>query len=195
MTTRTAARTRAGYATLGDGVFAKLAAGQRVSAGELFARRRFFLVYSEVQLDKLCELRKPDGMPLSWAAVKALVRVAAPSARRKLEVKAAREGMSAGQLRAMVTGKRRAGIGGRPVKRPASAETGLATAIADAERLARFLNVLAVADDAVLTHDNSKKRTISSKSSELAASALASLRKLEDSIRAANKGIRRFRRG
>lgn len=129
------------YAEPGQKKFKHLAEKLGVTALELFARRRFAVLYSDADLRRFCDRRmKLTEKPISWAAVKWLLRVACPEKRRELEGKIAKNDWSVSDLKAEIKllqrPPRRAG---RKVRPPKSPEAGLVILEGDADRLGKFL--------------------------------------------------------
>ena len=100
--------------------------------------RRFAMAYSEVELDELCRLRRPNGLPLHVGFVAYLLIVSDKKERAKLQQRAAREGWGAAQLAAAVPKKFRGqSPHGRPMKQPSSPTAGLRQVSEEADRLCR----------------------------------------------------------
>ena len=91
--------------------------------------RLFARVYTEEQLDELCALRTPRGMPLPWRHVQQLLMVPPGEGRDALQRKAAERGWGLEELAAAIPGKVRRGQtrreGGRPFLRPRTVADGL----------------------------------------------------------------------
>ena len=98
------------------------------------------------ELEELCQLRKPepDGLPLNWGAyVIQLLRIPDAKIRKRLQERAAKEGWTGPELRAVISeilaktsstklrSKQRQG--GRKFKRPGSPEALLSQLIMEAE--------------------------------------------------------------
>ncbi len=91
--------------------------------------RVFARVYTEGQLDELCALRTPRGMPLPWRHVQQLLKLPPGEKRDALQRKAAERGWSLEELSAAITKKARSrqtrSDGGRPFLRPRTVADGL----------------------------------------------------------------------
>src|SRR4051812_13052446 len=102
--------------------------------------RQFARTYSEKDLEDLCRLRTPGGMPLSWGHVRRLVSIPNKAKRAALQKRSAREGWTAAQLsdviqREVVGRKRR--YGGRPFTAPRTLEEGLRQVVLRSEEWLR----------------------------------------------------------
>ena len=91
--------------------------------------RVFARIYTEGQLDELCSLRTPRGMPLPWRYVQQLLMVPSGEVRDALQRKAAERGWGLEELAAAIPGKARRrqtrSDGGRPFLRPRTVADGL----------------------------------------------------------------------
>lgn len=89
--------------------------------------------YTSTELDELCRLRKPDGMPFHFGYIPYFLCVHAKKQRQKLQRQAAENGWTAPEVHAAIRQMRggRQGGGGRPMKQPTTAEAGLARITAD----------------------------------------------------------------
>ena len=91
--------------------------------------RLFARVYTVEQLDELCALRTPGGMPLPWRYVQQLLMVPPGEVRDALQRKAAKRGWGLEELAAAIPGKVRRKQtrckGGRPFLRPRTVADGL----------------------------------------------------------------------
>ena len=91
--------------------------------------RLFARVYTVKQLDELCALRTPRGMPLPWRYVQQLLMVTPGEVRDALQRKAAERGWGLEELDAAIPRKVRRGQtpreGGRPFVRPRTVADGL----------------------------------------------------------------------
>src|SRR4051794_2280730 len=90
--------------------------------------RQFARSYSEKELEELCRLRTPAGMPLGWGHVRRLVSIPNKAKRAALQRRAAKEGWTAAQISeailSEVVGRRRQN-GGRPFAAPRTLGEGL----------------------------------------------------------------------
>src|SRR3954468_2425691 len=90
--------------------------------------RQFARSYSEKELEELCRLRTPAGMPLGWGHVRRLVSIPNKAKRAALQRRAAREGWTAAQISEAilrdVVGRKRQN-GGRPFAAPKTLGEGL----------------------------------------------------------------------
>ena len=91
--------------------------------------RVFARVYTQGQLDELCALRTPRGMPLPWRHVQQLLMLPPGEERDALQRKAAERGWGLEELAAAIPGKVRRrqtrSEGGRPFLRPRTVADGL----------------------------------------------------------------------
>ncbi len=91
--------------------------------------RVFARLYNQEQLDALCKLRTPSGMPLPWRHVRQLLMLPAGEEREALQRKAAERGWGLEELDAAIPGKVRRKQtrreGGRPFLRPRTVADGL----------------------------------------------------------------------
>ena len=91
--------------------------------------RVFARVYSKEQLDDLCALRTPSGMPLPWRLVRQLLMLPPGETRDALQRKAAERGWGLDELAAAIPRKQRLRQtrreGGRPFVRPGTVSDGL----------------------------------------------------------------------
>jgi len=91
--------------------------------------RVFARVYSKEQLDDLCALRTPSGMPLPWRLVRQLLMLPPGETRDALQRKAAERGWGLDELAAAIPRKQRLRQtrreGGRPFVRPGTVADGL----------------------------------------------------------------------
>lgn len=106
-----------------------------ITLQELHQRRRFAFLFTDNDLERLCQ----HETPLSWSTVKWLLRVDDRKERRQLEQRAARNGWTATELKAeRRRWKEIFHAGGRPPKLPETFPTGL-EAVADAVRRRQLL--------------------------------------------------------
>lgn len=174
---------RAAYSAWGDGAFRREAERQGVSEGELFSRRRFHLAYSADELEVLLEWRTPSGKPLSWSVVRWLVRVGDRRRRAALEEQAAGKGWTVAELRAEITARcGRARAGGRKVRAPGSLKAGLVVIAAEAERLSKLLDAIAIDEDSVVARRRARATPAGRKVSPLAKAAEEALQTLEGKV-------------
>ncbi len=91
--------------------------------------RVFARLYTQEQLDELCSLRTPSGMPLPWRHVRQLLMLSAGEGREALQRKAAERGWGLEELDAAIPRKVRRKQtrreGGRPFLRPRTVADGL----------------------------------------------------------------------
>ena len=130
------------YHALGRKVLARIKDGQLDAAtlrelheetghgfDNLRKARVFARVYTEGQLDELCALRTPRGMPLPWRHVQQLLKLPPGEGRDALQRKAAERGWGLEELAAAIPGKVRRrqtrSEGGRPFLRPRTVADGL----------------------------------------------------------------------
>jgi hypothetical protein len=105
--------------------------------GEMTMRqaRAFARSYNTKDLDRLCSLRRPNGLPLQWGYIPYLLTVKDRQARADLQRRAARESWSAPELYAEIRlrwAKREPkSDAGRPVKTPKSPTKCLLQIVAD----------------------------------------------------------------
>jgi len=106
---------------------------QAISQTTIRKVRAFAREYTAKELDELCRLRKPDGMPFHFGYIPYFLCVHRKTERQRIQRKAAEAGWTAPEVHAAIQqthGGRRGG-GGRPMKQPATAEAGLARITAD----------------------------------------------------------------
>ena len=89
--------------------------------------RAFARTYSKPDLDQLCNLTRsgPNGLPLHWAYVPALLTVSSRTRRRTLEKRAASLNWTARQLHSYIKSERKKGTsgkGGRRLRIPSTIE-------------------------------------------------------------------------
>lgn len=162
-------------AAQGDLPIAELADEVGLSTHTVRRLRRFATGYSEVELDELCQLRRPNGMPLHVGFIAYLLIVTDKRERTKLQQRAAREGWSAAQLAAAVPKKFRGNSPhGRPMKQPSSLVAGLDQITDEAERLGRRAKM--VMDTAKERRSKRASQTLRRRG-EKAANTLASLKR------------------
>src|SRR4051812_671161 len=118
----------------------EIAAREGLRHDNMQRARQFARSYSEKDLEELCRLRTPGGMPLSWGHVRRLVSVPSKAKRSALQKRSAREGWTAAQLseviqREVVGRKRR--YGGRPFTAPRTLEEGLRPGVTRSEEWLR----------------------------------------------------------
>ena len=103
----------------------ELAATHEIDLGTLRKIRQFADQYDKNDLEELCQLRKPDGLPLHWGYILYLLTLpwkpkAAKRRRSRLQAEAARDGWTAPELYAEIKRRfpeqRRGSVGGRPRK-------------------------------------------------------------------------------
>src|SRR5262249_22139743 len=115
-------RERVGEGRLDQATLLELEKKTRYSPDILRKSRTFAASYTPEQLDELCRLRRPDGMPLPWGLVRQLLILPAGDERGRLQRQAAEPGWSLEQLVAEIRKKRKGGQaaqpGGRAFKRP-----------------------------------------------------------------------------
>lgn len=100
--------------------------------------RAFAREYTQKDLDELCKLRRPNGLPLQWGHIPYLLIVKDKQERKRLQERAAREGWTAPMLNAAIPQKYRLASGhGRTMAPPASLEAGLQQLILEGEHWAR----------------------------------------------------------
>lgn len=106
---------------------------QAISQTTIRKLRSFAREYTAKELDELCRLRKPDGMPFHSGYIPYFLCVHRKTERQRIQRKAAEAGWTAPEVHVaiqQIRGGRRGG-GGRPMKKPATAEAGLARITAD----------------------------------------------------------------
>ncbi|HEV3167984.1 MAG TPA: hypothetical protein VGZ22_28540 [Isosphaeraceae bacterium] len=110
----------------------------------LHKARVFAQKYTRSQLDELCQLRKPTGMPLPWTFVRQLLVLPAGSARAALQRQAAEQGWTFDELVAAIDKKRprtgKARPAGRAFRRPATLDAGLRQIVKEGELWLRRSN-------------------------------------------------------
>lgn len=88
--------------------------------------RAFAREYDANGLDRLCALRRPNGLPLQWGHIPYLLTIKDRRQRLRIQERAAREGWTAPILNAAIPSKFRSAAGhGRTMHRPATAVDGL----------------------------------------------------------------------
>jgi hypothetical protein len=106
--------------------------------------KRFATEYSVDELEALCQLRRPNGLPFHVGYVGYLLVINDKVERKKIQKQAAAEGWSAQTLAARIPSKYRRSTGGhgRPMQRPTSLSEGLSQIAEEAGRLSRRSEVL-----------------------------------------------------
>ena len=105
--------------------------------------RAFANGYTAEDLEELCALRRPNGLPLQWGHIPYLLTVKNGKERLKLQQQAIREGWTAPRLNAAIPKKNpSAPSHGRRTHRPATAAEGLTQHKADSELWLRRCNVV-----------------------------------------------------
>jgi hypothetical protein len=106
---------------------------QAISQTTIRKVRAFAREYTAKELDELCRLRKPDGMPFHFGYIPYLLCCHGKKDRQRLQRIAAENGWTAPEVHTAIRQMRggRRGGGGRPMKQPATAEAGLARITAD----------------------------------------------------------------
>ena len=101
--------------------------------------RQFAATYTEKQLDELCSLRRPDGMPLGRRHVVALLSVKDKRQRKRLQRRAAEEGWGTRRLGEEITVIQGSGSsGGRRPRAPDSVDDALAQIVKMSDRWRRW---------------------------------------------------------
>jgi hypothetical protein len=101
--------------------------------------RQFASSYTEAQLEELCSLRRPDGLPLGRRHAVALLSVKDKRQRRSLQRRAAEEGWGTRRLGEEITVLQGSGSsGGRRPRGPDSVEDAVAQVIKMCERWGRW---------------------------------------------------------
>ena len=101
--------------------------------------RQFAASYTEEQLDELCSLQRPDGMPLGRTHVVALLSVKDKRQRKRLQRRAAGEGWGTRRLGEEITAiQGRHSSGGRRPREPDSAKDAVAQIVKMCERWGRW---------------------------------------------------------
>ena len=122
----------------------QLAATLGMSPHTLRKARAFARTYSPEDLDRLCRMRRPNGLPLHFGYIPYLLSIREKTARQKLARKAAKRGWTAPQLYSAIRRHyperrcdhgRRMSIAGGP-------EAGLERLVADAERWLRLAELV-----------------------------------------------------
>lgn len=106
---------------------------QAISQTTIRKVRAFAREYTARELDELCRLRKPDGMPFHFGYIPYFLCVHAKKDRQKIQRQAAENGCTAPEVHVAIQqmrGGRQCG-GGRPMKKPATAGAGLARITAE----------------------------------------------------------------
>ncbi len=159
--------------------------------------RVFEARYTADQLDELCQLRTPEGMPLPWRHVRQLLMLMPGEGRDSLQRKAAERGWSLEELVAAIPKKvRRAQTrreGGRAFRGPRSLADGLRQIVRHGEEWLRRFGSRAWAGDGWLEgktgaagHGGLKARL---------AEAQEALRKVRESAAELERRLRRFEAG
>jgi hypothetical protein len=94
-----------------------LAVKKGIGINTAFKARAFARHYTQRELEALCRLRRPDGLPLNWAYVPYLLTVKDKRQRAQFEKQAAKIGWTAPELYAEIRRKlptQRKPGGGRP---------------------------------------------------------------------------------
>lgn len=96
--------------------------------------RKFAREFTAEQLDRLCGLRRPNGLPLQWNHVVYLLTVENPAERLQWAEKAAKLGWTAPVLHGHIKASRGARVGhGRTIQLPRTLEEGLEQLARDAD--------------------------------------------------------------
>lgn len=111
-----------------------------VSVNTLRWEKRFATRYTKRQVESLCRLRRPNGLPLHWGHVMYLLGVDDKAQRKELERQAAEHGWTAPELNDAIPAefRHRTEPGhGRPLKKPRSPSAGLRQLRSEADVLVR----------------------------------------------------------
>lgn len=118
----------------------EFAAEQRVNLSTLRWEKRFATRYTKRQVEALCRLRRPNGLPLHWGHVMYLLGVDDKVQRRELERQAAGHGWAAPELNDAIPDEFRHKTQpghGRPLRKPRSPAAGLRQLRSEADVLGR----------------------------------------------------------
>ncbi len=124
----------------GNALPKEFAAERGVSLSGLRWEKRFASRYTRRQVESLCRLRRPNGLPLHWGHVMYLLGIADLAQRRELERRAAEHGWTAPELRDAIPDEFRHKTWpghGRPLRKPRSPSAGLRQLRSEADVLVR----------------------------------------------------------
>ena len=108
-------------------------------------RRKRLKGWEETELDDLCRLRRPSGLPLHFGHVPSLLSIRNAIQRVKAATLAAKNGWSQAQLESYVRTRAQRPPGhGRRLKSPPIGKSGLQFIVRDAERLVRRIELVAL---------------------------------------------------
>lgn len=82
------------------GIAEELAENRQYSQVAIYKARQFAEMYSQEELEELCSLRKPDGLPLGIGHVYQLIQVEGRGERKRLQKDAAKNCWSSRKLKA-----------------------------------------------------------------------------------------------
>ncbi|MCC7420285.1 MAG: hypothetical protein IT428_08400 [Planctomycetaceae bacterium] len=140
-----------------------LAESFQVTSHTLRRFRLFARLYKRADLEKLCKLRRPNGLPLQWGHVNYLLTGKDRQRRDALQTLAAKQDWTAPMLHAAIRGDRQAVKShGRKMARPTSAVVGMRQLVAEGETWLRRLDVVlgVVQPEDVAERDDEYKETI-----------------------------------
>jgi len=147
--------------------------------------------YTPDELEDLCQLRRPNGLPLHWGHVQQLITVPTKRIRRRLEREAAKEAWTSAELAVAVRqaiGRRRPAHG-RPMKRPATPGAGLLQLLADSSLWRRRCEV------AVEEVEKAAQGRLSRDLREQLDATLEELQEVAGVLRAARRRLKKARDG
>jgi hypothetical protein len=112
----------------------RIARTDGINDDSLRKARAFAREYDAAALDELCELRRPNGLPLHWGYIPYLLVAGSEARRKTLQRLAAKQGWTPSQLHAEIRRRRPNPVVrvGRPVKKPGSRREALEQLVASA---------------------------------------------------------------
>ena len=123
------------------GKVTELAAAQKTNISTFRKERAFAAAYTDEELDELCDLRRPNGLPLEWGFIPYLLTIPSKAERREWQERAAKKGWNATEMYAEIRRDRGTdstrGRGGRPITVPRTAEDQLRDMTMETERWLR----------------------------------------------------------
>jgi hypothetical protein len=179
----------------GGGLIVQLAEEAGVHTATVRAARRFASRYTGPQLEELCGLHGPDGLPLGLAHVKVLAQVRDKRRRRALQRRAAKEGWGVKRLRREVqaaAGAKRS-KGRSRLRGEDSARDALEQSREFAEDWLRRTGILlGIKGERVEEHVDELMADDSGRARDLVARLLGQLEEVEEAARSAGVELRRL---
>jgi hypothetical protein len=121
----------------------QFASNQNVPLQEIRRDKQFARLFSAEEVELVCQLRTPRGMPLQTGHVKKVLSIADRKERMRWLTKAAEEGWTADVLSKQITkAKGQTEAHGRSIKPPVSLEDGLEQLVREGELWLKRLTVL-----------------------------------------------------